>query len=236
MSAPARRLTVTLFDLDHTLLTGDSDVLWCDFLIGRGLLDGDEFSARNADMDTRYRAGTVGVREFTEFYVGTLAGQTPEFWEPLRRDFLESEVVPRIPAAARQLVTQHVSSADCVVMTTATNRFITELTARHLNIEHLIASEPEIVDGRFTGRASGTLNMREGKVTRLTAWLQERFGLSLAQVESTAFSDSKNDLPLLQAVNHPVAVDPDPLLRDWAVANGHPVISLRPAPSESTWT
>ena len=126
MSAAARRPTVTLFDLDHTLLTGDSDVLWCDFLIRRGILDGDEFALRNADMDTRYRAGTVGVREFTEFYVGTLAGQTPQSWESLRQDFLESEIVPRIPATARQLVAQHLSSADCVVMTTATNRFITE--------------------------------------------------------------------------------------------------------------
>ncbi len=217
---------LSLFDLDHTLLTGDSDVLWCDFLIRRGILDRAEFSARNADMDARYRAGTVHVREFTEFYVGTLAGRSPDEWEPLRREFLDLEIVPRIPAAARELVNRHLAEADLVAMTTATNRYITELTARHLRIGHLIASEPEVVDGRFTGRTTGTLNMREGKVVRLHAWLASR-GSSIADFEVTAFSDSSNDLPLLLAANHPVAVDPDDKLAAWAAEQGRPVLHLR---------
>lgn len=210
------------FDLDHTLLTGDSDVLWCDFLIDRGLLDREQFAARNADMEARYQAGTVGVTEFSEFYVGTLAGRTPAEWDGLRTTFLSEIVAPRIPVSAHQLVQGHLRAGDLVVLTTATNRYITERTARHLGIEHLIATEPELADGRFTGRTQGVLNMREGKVLRLKTWLQAR-GLLLEQVHSVAYSDSINDLPLLSSVNEAIAVDPDAKLaaeahnRAWSV-------------------
>ncbi|MES3001265.1 MAG: HAD-IB family hydrolase [Pseudomonadota bacterium] len=217
---------LALFDLDHTLLSGDSDVLWCDFLIARGLLDRESFSARNADMETRYKAGTVGVQEFADFYVGTLEGRTPEEWEQLRREFLTEEVMPRIPAAAIELVQQHRGEGDLLVMTTATNRYITELTAAHFGIEHLLATETAMANGRFTGRTAGTLNMRAGKVQRLHAWLRER-GLSLDALDSTAYSDSINDLPLLEAVNQPVAVDPDPRLAAIAIDRHWPVLRLQ---------
>lgn len=220
------RAKLTLFDLDNTLLTGDSDVLWCDFLIRLGLLDGDVFSARNADMEARYKAGTVRVREFSEFYVGTLAGRSSDDWEPLRREFLESEIVPRIPSAARELVQKHREDGDLIAITTATNRFITELTARHLNVDHLIATEAEVRDGIFSGATFGQLNMREGKVVRLHGWLAAR-GATLSDFEATAFSDSINDLPLLLAVDSPIAVDPDEQLAAWAHEHGHPVIHLR---------
>jgi HAD superfamily hydrolase (TIGR01490 family) len=227
--APAPAVTpprLTLFDLDHTLLSGDSDVLWCDFLMDEGLLARDEFAPRNADMAMRYHAGTVGTAEFANFYVGTLAGRGPDEWDCWRRKFLERRVIPRIPAAALGLVRVHLEAGDLVVMTTATNRFITELTARHFGIEHLLATEPELVERRFTGRTQGTLNMREGKVKRLHEWLSER-GQTLAALHSTAYSDSINDLPLLEAVTHAVAVDPDPKLaaiaheRHWAVLHLH---------------
>ncbi len=224
MANPRKKLT--LFDLDNTLLTGDSDVLWCDFLIRQGILDREEFSARNADMDARYKAGTVRVREFSEFYVGTLAGRSVDDWEPLRSEFLESEIIPRIPQAARELVSRHQEEADLVAITTATNRFITELTARHLDVEHLIATETQIVDGVFSGRTEGQLNMREGKVVRLHAWLAAR-GATLSDFDITAYSDSINDLPLLLAVDAPVAVDPDEKLAAWAQEHGHPVLHLR---------
>ena len=220
------RLKLTLFDLDNTLLTGDSDVLWCDFLIKQGILDGKEFSARNADMDARYKAGTVRVREFTEFYVGTLRGRSMNDWESLRSEFLASEIIPRIPALARDLVNRHLDGNDLVAMTTATNRYITEPTARYLGIENLIATEPEVLDGAFTGRTTGQLNMREGKVVRLHAWLANRKH-SLSEFESTAYSDSINDLPLLLAVNVPVVVDPDPKLAAWATEHGHLMLRLR---------
>ena len=219
------RPNLTLFDLDGTLLAGDSDVLWCDFLIEKGLLDRGAFAARNADMEARYQAGTVGAQEFADFYLGLLAGKTERHWEPLRREFLATQVVPRIPAAAAQLVQAHRDAGDLVIMTTATGRFITELTAKYLRIEHLLAIEPELADGLFTGRSSGTLNMREGKVKRLHEWLVAR-NHELPKFHSTAYSDSINDLPLLEAVNEPVVVDPDPRLAAVAQERGWRVLRL----------
>ncbi|MBI3367776.1 MAG: HAD family hydrolase [Burkholderiales bacterium] len=217
---------LTLFDLDHTLLHGDSDVLWCAFLMDRGVLDRAVFEPRNAAMDAAYRAGTVGTREFSEFYVGTLAGRSANDWSPLRADFLRQEIMPRIPAAALALVRRHAEAGDRVVLTTATNRFLTELTAKHLGIGELIATDCEVdAQGRFTGRTAGTLNMRDGKVDRLHAWLGER-GLALNEIDSTAYSDSINDLPLLCAVDRAVAVDPDARLAAEAAARGWPVLRL----------
>ncbi|MDO9404039.1 MAG: HAD-IB family hydrolase [Polaromonas sp.] len=219
-------MRLTLFDLDHTILNGDSDVLWCDFLIAEGLLDKDAFGARNADMAARYQAGTVGLQAFADFYVGTLADRTPADWQPQRQAFLDDWIIPRITPAARARVNTHLEAGDLVVMTTATNRFITELTAQHFGIPHLIATEPALVDGHFSGHTQGELNMREGKVVRLKHWLQAQ-GLSLEACTSTAYSDSINDLPLLESVKHPVVVDPDPLLRAEALQRGWDVISLR---------
>ena len=224
--ASAAGLKLTLFDLDHTLLSGDSDVLWCDFLIEQGLLERESFAARNADMDARYRAGTVGVEEFANFYVGTLAGRTRAQWEPLRQQFLASVIVPRIGKDAIHLVKHHLDAGDLVVLTTATNRFITELTAGYLEIEHLIATEVEIDGAHFTGRTEGTLNMREGKVLRLHTWLAD-IGYALSDFDSHAYSDSINDLPLLQAVQRAVAVDPDTRLRAEADARGWQVMQLQ---------
>jgi len=219
-------MKLTLFDLDHTLLNGDSDVLWCDFLIEQGLLERESFAARNADMDARYRAGTVGTEEFANFYVGTLAGRTRTQWEPLRKEFLSSVIVPRIGKDAIHLLKHHLDAGDLVVLTTATNRFITELTAGYLQIEHLIATEVEMQQGQFTGRTTGTLNMREGKVVRLHTWLAD-IGYTLNDFDSHAYSDSINDLPLLQAVGHAVAVDPDARLRAEAQGRGWPVLQLQ---------
>lgn len=216
---------LTLFDLDHTLLSGDSDVLWCDFLMAKGLLDKKKFAPRNADMEARYKSGTVGLQEFANFYVGTLAGRTAQAWEPLRQEFLADWIVPRVPTAAIALVEKHLDAGDLVVMTTATNRFITELTAIYLNIEHLIATEPAQTDAGFTGHTTGVLNMREGKVTRLHDWMTAR-GLRLKDCISTAYSDSINDLPLLRAVNHPVAVSPDAQLSAIARDASWPVVHL----------
>lgn len=220
------RQTFALFDLDNTLLNGDSDVLWCDFLIKRGILDREQFFARNADMDVRYRAGAVTIREFSDFYVGTLRGRSMRDWEPLRSEFLEREIIPRIPQAARDLVNKHLDDDDLVAITTATNRFLAELSARHLGVEHLIATETEIIDGVFTGRTLGQLNMREGKVVRLHAWLASR-GATRSDFEITAYSDSINDLPILLAADVPVVVNPDQQLAQWASAGGHAVLNLR---------
>jgi HAD superfamily hydrolase (TIGR01490 family) len=223
----AARPRLALFDLDHTLLSGDSDVLWCDFLMQQGLLDRAEFAARNQAMEDAYRAGTVATRDFCGFYVATLAGRTPAEWEPWRQAFLKRCIAPRLPAASHALVRRHLADGDTVVLTTATNRFIAEPTAAHLGIAHLIGTGCEIgADGRFTGGLQGEPNMREGKLLHLNAWLADR-GQSLDAFDSVAYSDSMNDLPLLSAARHAVAVDPDARLRSEAAARGWAVISLR---------
>ena len=223
-------MKLTLFDLDHTLLDGDSDVLWCDFLMDRGVLNRAAFAERNAAMARDYETGSVSAAAFSDFYVATLAGRTAAQWEPLRQAFLHDVVSPRIGAAARALVRTHQDAGALVVLTTATNRFITKLTARELGIEHLIATDCERdADGCFTGRTTGTLNMREGKVTRLHAWLASR-GQALADFESWAYSDSANDLPLLGVVQHAVAVHPDARLAAEAARRGWPVLRLHGSP------
>jgi HAD superfamily hydrolase (TIGR01490 family) len=220
-----RRLT--LFDLDHTLLDGDSDVLWVEFLMDRGVLDRAVFEPRNLRMEQGYRDGSVSAHEFCEFYVSSLAGRTLVDWASLRSEYFQAAIVPRIVSSATALVARHLDAGDLVVLTTATNRFLSELTAAHLGMANLIATECELAsDQRCTGRISGTLNMREGKVTRLIEWLAARGG-GLHEYDSLLYSDSINDLPLFEAVNRGVAVDPDPRLAAHAAARGWPVLSLR---------
>jgi HAD superfamily hydrolase (TIGR01490 family) len=227
MTPPSGPLAI--FDLDNTLLTGDSDVLWCDFLVAHGLLSADQ-QARNARLDADYRAGTVSAAEFCAFYVGLFAGRSPAFWAPWRQRFFDETVQPRIPAAARALVQQHRSAGHTLVLSTATNRVITELTAASLGIPHLIATEVELVDGVYTGCAAGVLNMREGKVQRLHAWLADQrldaAGRKAALAGAHFYSDSVNDLPLLSAVGHPVAVDPDARLLAAAESRHWPLLRL----------
>ena len=217
---------LALFDLDHTLLSGDSDVLWCEFLITEGLLDRAEFEPRNRRMAERYARGIATPAEFCGFYAQTLAGARPDAWQGLRERFLRDVVAPRIPTASRELVERHREDGDRVVLTSATNRYLVELTAIELGIDDLLATEVEVVDGAFTGRNIGVPNMREGKVERLRQWLEAQ-GLPATVLADAAFySDSKNDLPLLLAVGHPVAVDPDAVLAAHAIREGWPVLKL----------
>ncbi len=202
-------------------------MLWCEFLMDMGLLDRTEFEPRNDEMARRYADGSISVQAFCDFYVATLAGRTLAEWQPWCERFLDELIVPKIPASARALVESHRVRGDRLVMTTATNRVLTELTAKHLRIEDLLATEVELVGGRCTGRAGGVLNMREGKVTRLRTWLNEQGLPADALAWATFYSDSSNDLPLLQAVGNPVVVDPDVRLRAHALTAGWPVMELR---------
>lgn len=225
---------LALFDLDHTLLSGDSDVLWCRFLVDAGVLPA-EHLARNAEMEAAYRAGSVSAEAFSAFYAGTLAGRTAAQWAPWLDRFLAEQVWPRMPAAALALVQSHRVQGHTLVLTTATNRLITDRTAAALGIGHLIATEVGCApDGRCTGRPVGTLNMREGKLTRLHAWLAAQ-GLDAAArqarlAQAHFYSDSINDRPLLAAVGHPVAVDPDERLQAEAQRQGWPVLRLDRTP------
>ena len=227
--APARAsdaARLALFDLDGTLLTGDTDALWCDFLVAEGVLDGATFAAANREVVARYAEGAIGAVEFCAFYAATLTGRSAAEWRPLRDRFVADVVVPRIAASARALVDGHRAAGDTLVLTTATNRFLTEPVAAELRIVTLIATELEVVAGRFSGRNTGVLNMREGKTVRLQAWLAASGRSERALASATFYSDSINDLPLLTAVGRPVAVDPDDRLRAEAVGRGWPVLAL----------
>jgi HAD superfamily hydrolase (TIGR01490 family) len=211
----AQTMRLALFDLDHTLLSGDSDVLWCEFLINRGLLD-PAFRSIGDQIAGRFCAGTVIPNEYYDFYAGTLAGYDADTLLPLRVRFLEQWIRPRIPADARALLQRHRDAGDTLVLTTATNRVISELTAVDLGVDHYICTELEQVNGRFTGRVAGVVNMRTGKVERIRQWLADIGQPAGLLAEATFYSDSINDLALLSAVRQPIVVDPDPRLESTA--------------------
>ena len=214
---------LVLFDLDHTLLQGDSDQLWCDFLVEQHLVDAEPLMSASRDMERDYKAGTVDVSAFCEFYMGTLCLMDAAAWQPWRERFLQQCIPPRLALAGVRQLGEHQHASHRVAITTATNRFITELTAEHLGVADLIATEPQCLGGRFTGRLVGTPNMRGGKVLRLQQWLAQQ-GWSLSELDSTAYSDSINDLPLLEAVTQPVCAQPDAKLERIALERGWPVV------------
>lgn len=219
---------LALFDLDNTLLTGDSEVLWLDYLRGRGLLDAG-MAARNAEMDRRYHAGEATPAEFCGFYAALFAGRTAAEWQPLRDDYFASVLAPRLPDAAHALLRQHRAAGDRLVLSTASSRILAEPSALALGIEDLLATELQTdAQGRFTGRTRGTLNMREGKLARLRDWLAgQGDDVDAALAAATFYSDSINDLPLLLAVGQPCAVDPDARLLLEAQRRHWPVLRLQ---------
>ncbi len=217
-------MILALFDLDNTLLAGDSDFEWAQFLIDRGVLDRATYEARNQAFYDQYKAGTLDIHEFLDFQLKPLSQYPRPVLDGWHAEYMRERILPMIRDSARALVDQH--RGEVRVIITATNSFVTAPIARAFGIEHLIATEPEVRDGAFTGGVSGTPCFREGKVERLEGWLAAR-GESLKNVlKSTFYSDSHNDLPLLEQVGHPVAVDPDAALRAHAAARGWPVISL----------
>ncbi|MGL6110652.1 MAG: HAD family hydrolase [Rubrivivax sp.] len=216
-------MRLALFDLDHTLLSGDSDVLWCDFLMEQGLLDA-SFGERNRRMAAAYTAGSVTPADYCNFYATTLAGHGETYWLPLRERFLHEVIRPRIPADARTLLQQHRESGHTLVLTTATNRVVSALTAADLGVDHHLATELETNEGLFTGRTRGVLNMRTGKVERLRAWLLEQGQPETVLKQAAFYTDSINDLSLLSVVRRPVVVDPDPRLESAALRKGWQVL------------
>jgi HAD superfamily hydrolase (TIGR01490 family) len=218
-------MRLALFDLDGTLLSGDSDALWCEFLFDQGLLN-EGLRRRSEDMSLRYAAGTVIPKDFYDFYAGTLAGLEPSAVRPLQERFLQEWIRPRIPADSRALLQRHRDAGDTLVLTTATNRVISELTATELAMDHYLCTELEQVDGRFTGRTAGILNMRTGKIDRLRQWLAEVGEPEQALKEACFYTDSINDSALLSIVRQPIVVDPDPRLESIAMRNRWTVLRL----------
>jgi HAD superfamily hydrolase (TIGR01490 family) len=219
-------MNLALFDLDNTLLAGDSDFEWAQFLIHKGVLDREVYEARNLEFYDQYRAGTLDIHEFLDFQLKPLSRHPRAQLEAWHAEYLKTRILPMMTLEARDLVDSHRSDARVVV--TATNSFVTRPIAREFGIEHLVATDPEEgPDGEFTGRVSGQPAFREGKVARVEAWLAER-GLDWSSFAETSFySDSLNDLPLLSKVRRPVAVDPDETLKEHALARGWEIISLR---------
>lgn len=217
-------MQLAIFDLDNTLLAGDSDYLWGKFLAERGIVDAEFYETENQRFYEEYKAGQLDIFEFLAFSLKPLAEHPPEALAALHREFMQDCILPIITPAARKLLDHHRHNGDVLLIITATNRFITAPIAEELGVSHLLATDPEIRHGRYTGRVVGTPCFREGKVERLQEWLKQT-GYNLAK--SWFYSDSHNDLPLLEMVNHPVAVDPDETLADHAAAKGWPIISLR---------
>lgn len=220
-------MKLTLFDLDNTLLIGDSDYEWGQFLVDRGVLDRATYEAQNQQYYDQYVAGTLDIHEYLGFALRPLAEHTPEELGRWHAEFMRERILPMIAAPARALVKRHLDAGDLCAIVTATNSFVTAPIAREFGVTQLIATEPESRDGRFTGRVAGTPCFREGKIRRVEEWLAAR-GRGLADFAASSFySDSHNDLPLLERVSRPVAVDPDAQLATEAKRRGWPVISLR---------
>jgi HAD superfamily hydrolase (TIGR01490 family) len=217
-------MPLALFDLDNTLIAGDSDYLWGRFLVERGLVDGERYERANEQFYADYRAGCLDIHAFLRFALAPLAAHPLEQLLRLREAFVRERIEPILLPAARDLVQRHRSAGDTLVVITATNAFVTAPIAAAYGVPHLIATEPEQREGRYTGAVAGVPAFQDGKVERLAAWLEEHGG----SLEGSSFySDSHNDLPLLLAVERAVAVDPDPLLLAEAERRGWPVISLR---------
>lgn len=216
-------MALALYDLDNTLLAGDSEHAWCEFLVDKGVLEGYSVRAENERLYGEYTAGTLDIQESVSFQLAPLVEHPPEKLRRWRTEFMSSRIEPMITEEAVTLVEEHRCAGDDLAVVTASNSFVSEPIAERFGIPTLLAVELEHHEHRYTGRVLGTPTFREGKVTRLVEWIGQT-GLTLRN--SHFYSDSQNDLPLLELVDNPVAVNPDPVLRAHAEAAEWPVIRL----------
>ncbi len=217
-------MNLALFDLDNTLLAGDSDFEWAQFLIEQGVLDREVYEARNLEFYEQYKKGTLDIHAFLDFQLKPLSRHPRRQLDDWHDRYMQVKIMPMMRDSARALVARH--RGDLCAVVTATNSFVTAPIARAFGIPHLVATEPAQVNGEFTGGVEGLPCFRDGKVARVEAWLAGQ-GRSFEAFEHSFFySDSLNDLPLLARVSDPVAVDPDDTLRAHAVRHGWPVVSL----------
>lgn len=220
-------MNLALFDLDNTLLSGDSDFEWSQFLIEQGVLERELFEIKNITFYEQYKAGTLDIDEFLEYQLRPLSRHSRHVLDGWLEKFVQQRMLSLIGDPAKNLVAKHRNAGDICVIITATNSFVTAPLARQFGVEHLIATEPEHKDGEFTGRLADIPCFREGKITRLENWMAQRGWNWSSFANSWFYSDSLNDLPLLGKVKTPIAVDPDPTLRAHAEQHGWPIISLR---------
>ena len=217
-------VSLAIFDLDNTLLSTDSDHAWGEFLLEQGAVDPVAYREANERFMADYNAGTLDMAAFLEMALKPLADNSPEQLSAWHQQFMASKIEPHILPKAEELLARHRTRGDTLLIITATNRFITAPIAERLGVDHLIAVNPEVKEGRYTGRVSGIPSYREGKVTRLQQWLEDQ---NLSMEGAWFYSDSHNDLPLLEEVEHPVAVDPDDTLRKVAEERQWRIMSLR---------
>ncbi len=216
-------MSLAIFDLDNTLLRGDSDHAWGTFLVEQHLVDGDAYRRENERYYAQYQAGTLDIMEFLQFALAPLARFDRATLAAWHQEFMREKIAPMITASAQALVETHRAAGDTLLIITATNSFITAPIAHTFGIENLLATEPEVENGRYTGRVAGVPCYREGKVTRLNTWLTQRH---LTLDNSWFYSDSHNDLPLLEIVSRPVAVNPDDKLARTATQRGWEILNL----------
>jgi len=219
-------LELTLFDLDNTLLSGDSDYEWAQFLAERGVLEHAEYEAKNDRFFRQYKEGRLDIHEFLEFQLAPLARYPREKLDEWHGEFMRIRIEPMIRAKGMGLVQRHLRDNHLCAIVTSTNAFIAAPIARAFGVDQLLATELEVKDGRFTGKPSGTPCFREGKITRVEEWLADQGRILASFTAIWFYSDSQNDLPLLEYVTHPVVVDPDEILRQEAVKRGWQIISL----------
>lgn len=217
-------MSLAIFDLDNTLLAGDSDYEWGQFLVKQGIVEAQSYEQANRRFYEQYKSGTLDIQEFARFAFKPLKDNELDALLRWRDSFMEFHIRPIILPQARELLNTHRRQGDTLMIITATNRFVTEPIARELGVEHLLATDPEIKDGRYTGEIDGVPCFQEGKVSRLQDWLAEQ-GRDLE--DSWFYSDSHNDIPLLEKVSHPVAVDADVTLSEHALKRGWRQMSLR---------
>ena len=220
----ASRVSIALFDLDNTLIAGDSDFLWGCFLVEQGIVDAALYERENQRFYDQYRIGELNIHEFLDFQLRPLSEHSLDTLQQWRRQYVEEKITPILLPRAQTLIDRHRQQGDTLVVITATNRFITGPIVELYDIPHLLATEPEILNDQYTGKVSGIPCFQDGKVERLSGWLVEN---RQSLQDSWFYSDSHNDLPLLNKVTHPVAVDPDEILEQHARNNDWPIISLR---------
>lgn len=220
-------LQLAIFDLDNTLLNGDSDYNWSLFLIEHGVLDSDLYKERNEQFFKEYQSGNLDVIAYCEFQFKTLKDNPRELLDELRSDYVKKIINPMITKEAKDLVESHRKENHKLLIITATNSYITRPIADLFGIEDLIGTDLEELNGEFTGKVSGLPSFQEGKIIRLNSWLEKR-GLIFEELEKTFFySDSMNDIPLLEKVSNPVAANPDEILEKKAIKENWPIIYLR---------
>tara|TARA_R110002167_G_scaffold100989_10_gene263436 strand:+ start:1399 stop:2055 length:657 start_codon:yes stop_codon:yes gene_type:complete len=217
-------VALAIFDLDNTLLAGDSDHAWGEFLVAKGIVDAELYKQANDQFLKDYQTGDLDIQAYLEFALQPLINQPLSKLHALREDFFETKIKPIMLPKGKELLQFHRNNGDFLLIITATNRFVTEIIAQAFEVDDLIATEPEIINEQYTGKVAGTPSFKEGKITRLYEWLKDK-----EHKLSGAFfySDSHNDIPLLELVDFAVAIDPDDILREKSEQNKWPIQSLR---------